>query len=127
MSLATVGFIQGLIMGKGQIVVVVPDTNFDKKISSQERGGGVRGVEQWIQMATDYKIVVVPDTGGTRCMVECPYNCCVQPVQVLLQNRPIVVVLFQAISCKRTSRSKYIHCTLVLFYMVCCCYESHLV
>ena len=28
--------------------------NFDKQISSQERGGGVRGVEQWIRMATDY-------------------------------------------------------------------------
>ena len=29
-------------------------------------------MEQWIRTATDYKIVVVPDTGGTRCMVECP-------------------------------------------------------
>ena len=38
--------------------------NFGKKISSQERGGGVRGVEQWFRMATDYKIVVVPDTGS---------------------------------------------------------------
>ena len=28
-------------------------------------GRGVRGVEQWIRMATDYKIVVVPDTVGT--------------------------------------------------------------
>ena len=24
---------------------------------------------QWIRMATDYKIVVVPDTGGTRCIL----------------------------------------------------------
>ena len=31
-----------------------------------------RGVEQWIRMATDYKIVVVPDTGGTRPCIECP-------------------------------------------------------
>ena len=35
---------------------------------------GARGVEQWIRMATDYKMVVVPDTGGTRCMVECPQS-----------------------------------------------------
>ena len=33
------------------------EQNFDKQISSQERGGGVRGVEQWIRMATDYKIM----------------------------------------------------------------------
>ena len=45
--------------------------NFDKQISSQERGGGIRGVEQWIRMATDYKIVVVPDTGSTRPCIEC--------------------------------------------------------
>ena len=51
------------------VVVCCLATKFDKEISSQERGGGVRGVEQWIRMATDYKIVVVPDTGGTRpCM-----------------------------------------------------------
>ena len=36
--------------------------NIDKQISSHERGGGVRGVEQWIQVATDYEIAVVPDT-----------------------------------------------------------------
>ena len=31
--------------------------NFDKQISSLERGGGVKGVEQWIWMVTD-KIVI---------------------------------------------------------------------
>ena len=30
------------------------------------------GVEQWIRMATDYKIVVVPETGGTRPCIEYP-------------------------------------------------------
>ena len=29
-------------------------------------------MEQWIRIATDYKIVVVPDTGGTRPCIECP-------------------------------------------------------
>ena len=31
--------------------------NFDKQISSYERGGGVRGLGQWIRTATDYKII----------------------------------------------------------------------
>ena len=29
-------------------------------------------MEQWIRTATDYKIDVVPDTGGTRPCIECP-------------------------------------------------------
>ena len=37
--------------------------NFDKHISSHKRGGGVRGVEQWIRMAIECKIVVLSDTG----------------------------------------------------------------
>ena len=46
--------------------------NFDKQISSQEKGGGVRGVEQWIRMANEYIIVTLytPGYWGTRsCIV----------------------------------------------------------
>ena len=39
-------------------VVCCLATKFDKQISSQERGGGVRGLEQWIRMATDYNYYV---------------------------------------------------------------------
>ena len=34
-------------------VVCCLATTFDKQISSHERGRGVRGVEQWIRMATE--------------------------------------------------------------------------
>ena len=46
--------------------------NFDKQIPSQRRGGGVSRVGQWVRVAMEYKIVIPPDMGGTRCMVECP-------------------------------------------------------
>ena len=39
--------------------------NFDRQISSHDRGGGVRGVEQWIWMATECKQqYILPDTGA---------------------------------------------------------------
>ena len=51
----------------------LPDNQILIRKYLARREGGVRGgVEQWIQMATDYKIVVVPDTGGTGPCIECP-------------------------------------------------------
>ena len=42
------------------------------QISSQQRGGVVSRVEQWIWMAMEYRTVIPPDVGGTQCKVESP-------------------------------------------------------
>ena len=55
-----------------QLYYVAWQPNFDKKISSNKRGDGVKGVEQWTWMAVhcstsqqNTKTVVFTDTGGT--------------------------------------------------------------
>ena len=59
--------------------------SFDKQIPSQERGGGVRGVEQWIQMATDYNYYVQP--------VQVPLQCTYRPSLTQIVQEGIDVVL----------------------------------
>ena len=44
--------------------------NSSKQISSHKKHGDVKGVEQWIQVATKYEIVISSDTWGTWCMGE---------------------------------------------------------
>ena len=41
-------------------------------MSSHEKGGGVRGVKQWIRMVTECKIVILTGTGGTQPSIQCP-------------------------------------------------------
>ena len=53
-------------------VFCCPAAKFDKQICSHQKGGGIRGVEQWIRMATEYKMVILPDMGGIRPCIECP-------------------------------------------------------
>ena len=52
-------------------ILLPSNQNFDKQISSQQRGGGVSRVGQWVWMAMEYKIVIPPDMGGTRPYIEC--------------------------------------------------------
>ena len=37
----------------------------NQNLSSQQRGGDVSRMGQWVQMAMEYKIVIPPDMGGT--------------------------------------------------------------
>ena len=46
--------------------------NLKKQIPSHEKGGGVRGAKQQVQMLAEYKIVILPDTRGTQPCIKCP-------------------------------------------------------
>ena len=54
--------LRGIRISEGLLYSVAWQPNFDKHTSRQERGGGVRATVQLIWMATEYKIVVVPDS-----------------------------------------------------------------